>query len=75
MTNSRQKILAHQQLLTQFGITEPVVLGKGMQSIVYDFNHNQVIKIYLDSSINIDHRSPFKNDHRNNVLVRKLVNE
>ncbi|MFZ1721474.1 MAG: phosphotransferase [Microgenomates group bacterium] len=45
---------AHQQLLSQHGVHNQVLLGKGMQSMVYDYAQDKIIKIYVDPNINID---------------------
>ncbi len=51
----------HQKLLKQLGIIHSTRLGKGMQSIVYDYSEDKVIKIWLESLINRDRLHELKN--------------
>lgn len=52
---------SHRELLQYLGIPSPITLGSGMQSMVYDFGNNKIIKIYTDPNINLDRINELRN--------------
>ncbi len=55
----------HKKLLSHLGITQPIQLGKGMQSIVYDYSKDKIVKIWLDPLINLKRLQELKTFYQN----------